>query len=171
MAALAASYTFACREAEALKLREELLVVSKAKLSSTHPETLDNMKRLAWLLTASKDLKLRDPERAVALAKEVSESKPDDGELWNTLGIAHYRASNWQFAVNAMVKSMELRNGGDSFGWLYLAMAHWQLGNKDEARRRYDRVVNWMTENKPENEDLTRLHNEAAELLGVSEKK
>jgi hypothetical protein len=66
---------------------------------------------------------------------------------------------------------MEIRNGGDSFGWLYLAMAHWQLGEKDKARQRYDQGVNWMTENKPANEDLTRLRNEAAELLGVSKEK
>jgi len=171
MHSLARSYVATGREAEAIKLREELLVISKTKLGPIHPETLKNMKRLAWLLVASKDLKLRDPQRAVALAKEVAESKPDDGELWNTLGVAHYRASNWQFAVDALVKSMEIRNGGDSFGWLYLAMAHWQLGEKDKARQRYDQGVNWMTENKPANEDLTRLRNEAAELLGVSKEK
>jgi len=169
MTVLADSYAVTGREAEAIKLREEALVISKTKLGSTHPQTLDNMKRLAWLLVKSKDLKLHDPQRAVALAKEVAESEPDDGELWITLGVAHYRASNWQSAVDAL--SMELRKRADAFGWLYLAMAHWQLGEKDKARRRYDHVVDWMTKTKPANEDLTRLRNEAAELLGVSKEK
>ena len=75
---------------------------------------------------------------------------------------------------------MELRKGGDAFGWLYLAMAQWQLGNKDEARKRYDRVVRWMNKYDPasngRNEEakmfqsLTRLRSEADELLGVTEK-
>jgi Flp pilus assembly protein TadD len=87
------------------------------------------------------------------------------------LGVAHYRASNWQSAVDALRKSMDIRNSGDGFVFLYLAMAQWQLGEKGEARRRYDRVVDWINMNNPKSDSLTRLRNEAAERLGVNEKK
>jgi predicted Zn-dependent protease len=170
MAALAASYTLAGREVEALKLSEETVALSQAKLGPTHPDTLDYMKRLASLLATCRDAKSRDPARAVELAKKVVEEMPNDGQLWHTLGVAHFRASNWQASVAALHRAMELRKGGDSFDFLFLAMAQWQLGNKDEARQRYDRVVAWMSKNDPKNESLTRLRSEAAELLGVTEK-
>ena len=57
---------------------------------------------------------------------------------------------------------MEIRNGGDSFDWFFLAMAHWQLDEKDEARKWYDQGVQWMEKNKPEDEELRRFREEAA---------
>jgi len=169
MIALAASYAFAGREAEAIKLREEALGIFKTKLGPTNADSLDNVRRLAELLTHSKDPKLRNPTRVVDLAKELAEANPGDGALWHSLGVAHYRASNWKSAVDALDTSMELRKGGDAFGWLYLAMAHWQLGNKDEARLRY--AGSFFQPRTRSSESLTRLRSEAAELLGVTEKK
>ena len=181
MTALADSYAVAGREAEEIKLREKALGIFKTKLGPTNAATLDNMERLLRLLTHSKDPKLRNPTRVVDLAKALAEANPGDGARWHSLGVAHYRASNWQSAVDALHRSMELRKGGDAFGWLYLAMAHWQLGNKDEAWGRYDRVARWMNKYDPasngRNEEakmfqsLTRLRSEAAELLGVPEEK
>ena len=60
---------------------------------------------------------------------------------------------------------MELRMGGDSADWFFLAMAHWQLGEKDKARQWYDRAVEWMDKNEPMNEELRRFRNEAEELI------
>ena len=48
--------------------------------------------------------------------------------------LAQYQAGDWKSAIAALEKSMELRNDGDSHDWFILAMAHWQLGEKDKAR-------------------------------------
>jgi hypothetical protein len=40
---------------------------------------------------------------------------------------------------------MELRKGGDSFDWFFLAMAQRQRGDKDQAQKRFDQAVVWMT--------------------------
>jgi hypothetical protein len=66
---------------------------------------------------------------------------------------------------------MELGKGGNSFDWYFLAMAHWQLGKKDESRKWYDQAVEWMEKNQPKNEELRRFRAEAAELLGFEKKK
>ena len=50
-------------------------------------------------------------------------------------------------------------------------MTHWRLGDKPEARRWYDRAVEWMDKNQPKNEELLRFRSEASELLDVQEKK
>ena len=60
---------------------------------------------------------------------------------------------------------MTLRQGGDVFDWFFLAMAHWQLGHKEEARRWYDRAVQWTEKNKREDEELGRFQAEARVLF------
>jgi eukaryotic-like serine/threonine-protein kinase len=91
---------------------------------------------------------------------------PKAGAYWLTLGAASYRASDWKEATAALKKSMELRQGGDSVDWFFLAMAHWKLGNKEEARQWYEKAVQWMVEKNPKNEELRRFRAEAAEILG-----
>src|SRR5262249_42705479 len=113
----------------------------------------------AWTLATDPDSKKRDPGRAVELAKEAVKLAPRSVSAWNALGVAHYRAGRWEESVAALQK------GGDSFGWFFLAMAHWQLGNKPEARKWYDRAVARMEQNQPPNRA------EAAQLLGVEKKK
>ena len=46
-------------------------------------------------------------------------------------------------------------------------MAHWQLSEKDEAHKCYDRALDWMANNKCEGEELGRFRAEAAKLLGI----
>jgi serine/threonine protein kinase/tetratricopeptide (TPR) repeat protein len=121
---------------------------------------------LAWLLATCSALNLRDPERAVESAKKAVELAPTHGNYWNTLGAAHYRAGQWKPAVQALNKSMDLQKGGDSSDWFFLAMAHWRLGEEDQARRWYDRAVQWMDKNNPKNDELRRFREEAVELLG-----
>jgi superkiller protein 3 len=129
----------------------------------------------AWVLATDPDAKKRDPGRAVSLAQEAAELTPKDSARWRTLGVAHYRTGDWVAARAALDKSLELGflRGSNRF---FLAMAHWQLGEKDKAREWYDRAVEWMDKNQPNlsaeaAEELRRFRAEAAELLELDEKK
>jgi tetratricopeptide (TPR) repeat protein len=124
---------------------------------------------LAFLLATGPELSVRDPAEAVLRAEKAVELEPGNGAYWNTLGVARYRAGAWQSAIDALEKSAELRSGGDAWDWLFLAMAHWQVGEKQEARKWYDEAVSWMEENKPKDEELLRFRKEGAELLGITE--
>src|SRR5262249_10122375 len=98
------------------------------------------------------------------------ELHPLEGGHWNTLGAAHYRTRGWKAAIAALQKSMELGKGGDSFDWFFLAMIHWQQGTKDEARKWYEKAVEWMDKNAKDNEELRRFRREAEELLEIKKK-
>jgi WD40 repeat protein/serine/threonine protein kinase/Flp pilus assembly protein TadD len=142
------------------------------------PKSSEVQNDLAWFLATCPDPKLRDPKRAVALARQAVEQAPQNGNLWNTLGAAHYRAGDGKAAVEALTKSMDLRQGGDAFDWLFLAMAHWQLGHPDEARHWHAWAAEWLDKNRKAlernpgyAEELRRFGAEAAELLGVRERK
>jgi eukaryotic-like serine/threonine-protein kinase len=117
------------------------------------------------------DPKVRDPGRAIQLANKATEVAPEESMYWNMLGMAYYRAGNWKAAIEALDKSMQLRKGGDSFDWYFLAMAHWQLGEKDKARQRYEQAVQWREKNQPTNDELRRFQAEAAEVVKEKEQK
>jgi serine/threonine protein kinase/Flp pilus assembly protein TadD len=146
------------------------------KLAAEFPKTADYTNRLAlghnnlaWLLATCSDPKFRDATQAVGSAKKAVELAPKEGTFWNTRGVSHYRAGSWKDAVAALEKSMEFRKGGDSFDWLFLAMACWQLGEKEKARTWYDQAVQWMDKNQPKDDELRRFRAEAAELLGTKD--
>jgi hypothetical protein len=94
---------------------------------------------------------------------------PQDSIYWATLGVAQYRAGDWKAAVAALEKSNALL-GDEALGFntFFLAMAHWQLGAKEEARKWYDRAVAWMEKKEPKNEELRRFRAEAEKLMGIT---
>ena len=136
-----------------------------------HPSDSDCRNDLAWFLATCAHVQLRDPSEAVKLAEKDVELAPANGSFWNTLGAAHYSARSWKEAVAALEKSMQLSNGGNSYDWFFLAMAHWQLGEKEKACQWFDKAVQWMDKNMPKGRDLGRFRAEAAELLKVEPKK
>jgi len=155
------------REAEAQQIYHRVLEFK--------PQTADGQNLMAWRLAAFPDHRFSDPKRALELAKQAVEQAPDSGYIWNTLGLAHYRNGNWREATLVLQKSMQIGNGGDSFDRFLLAMAHWQLGNKEEARTWFSLAVQFMEKNEQHSmadelmEDLPRFRTEAAELLGTKE--
>jgi serine/threonine protein kinase/tetratricopeptide (TPR) repeat protein len=126
---------------------------------------------VAWQLATDTTLKLRPPEIAVEFARKAVELAPEDGNFWSTLGVAHVRAGKWQESLSALQKSKELRKGGNSVDGFFLAMAHWHLGDKDEARKWYSQGVQWLEKHEPRNDELRRFRAEAAELLGIKKMK
>ncbi len=122
----------------------------------------------AWILATNPDLKLRDPRRAVELAKKVVEREPRIAAFWNTLGVAYYRAGDWKAAITALAKSMDLLDGGSSADWFFLAMSHWRLGEKDLARKWFKAGDLWTARYAANNEELARFRAEAVRDLGLS---
>ncbi len=143
----------------------------KIQILQTDAQRACSLNKQAWALVTNPDPALGDAQRAVKLATDAVELAPKHAHYWNTLGVAHYRARSWKESIAALRKSMGLFCGQlESWNTFFLAMAHWQLGNKEEARKWYDQGAAWMDENQPKNEELRRFRAEAVELLGVKEK-
>jgi hypothetical protein len=66
---------------------------------------------------------------------------------------------------------MSLREGGDSFDWFFLAMAHWRLGDRNQARMWLNRAVEWMDRDRPHDDELRRFRAEAETLLAQAGKR
>jgi tetratricopeptide (TPR) repeat protein len=132
---------------------------------------------LAQFYATCPDKQFRNPVKAVELAQEalenVKKSRPynprAEADGWRTLGAAQYRAGASQAAVAAFEQAGKFPTGTGSFDQFFLAMAHWQLGQKDQARSWNDKGIKWMEKNRPRDEQLKRLRAETAALLGISE--
>ena len=86
--------------------------------------------------------------------------------MGGVVDVAFVSNGNWKAAIEALTKSMELSKGGDSTDWFFLAMAHWQLGDKPQARSWYDKAVPWMEKNQPKDEELIRFRAGGRGLAG-----
>jgi eukaryotic-like serine/threonine-protein kinase len=122
---------------------------------------------LAWLLVKAADTTRADAEAAVALAEKAVKRAPRNGNFWNTLGAARYRAGRWPAARKALEEAGKLHPEGNAHGGFWLAMTMWRLGERDDARRRYKQAVELMGRRKSHDAELGRLRSEAGALLGV----
>jgi tetratricopeptide (TPR) repeat protein len=148
--------------------RQRLAEVADQTLQSDDPRSL---RHVAWRLVNCPVPELQDPVRAVKLARKAVEKSPQASypqPFWGTLGVAYYRAGNWAAAIAALAE-FDAGDANDFFPAshdFFLAMGHWQSGEKEVARRWFDRAVEWMEKNRPQDEELLRFRAEAAELLG-----
>jgi tetratricopeptide (TPR) repeat protein len=153
---------------EAIKRFDEVLQLQRPTLTADDPELRSTLHPLAWLLATTPDPRDRDPRRAVELAKELADHLPKDGGAWTVLGVTYYRAGDWKQAITALEKSEAVAPREPlATNALFLAMAHWRLQEKEEARKHYGRALRWIEENKTSNEELLRFKAEAAQLLGM----
>jgi tetratricopeptide (TPR) repeat protein/serine/threonine protein kinase len=125
----------------------------------------------AWRLATDPKPDQRDPSSAVDLAKLALAREPHNGVFMNTLGTAYYRAGNWQATIDTLKEADELYQGqffsSDAF---FIAMACWQLGDKERARKWHAAGVRWMEKYAPNDEEQRRFRSEAATMLGLPEK-
>jgi tetratricopeptide (TPR) repeat protein len=119
---------------------------------------------------------LRDADLALKLARRAVELKPGDATCLQALGWALYRTGDFQGSIETDKKA----NDGD--GSFVTAMAHWQLGEKTEARADFDGTSEWLKGYEQRCEEklkqgitqvplpvqLKRLQAEAAAMLGVT---
>ena len=172
------------REAEEMYQRALAL---REKLAAEFPKNPDYQSALGGVLS-NLAMQLRDRgelaeacrllERAIACQRAALKVSPQNPTYRQFLA-QHYsvlvktltRQEKHGAAadVAAQLKSMKLREGGDSFDWFLLAMVQCHFGNKVEGRKWYDQAVMWMEKNAPQDGELRRFRAEAAELLQLTE--
>jgi serine/threonine protein kinase/tetratricopeptide (TPR) repeat protein len=165
-----------------------LFEMARAELSkgvAAQPRQALYANALAWILAAHADRELREPRRAVELAKKSVALEKKYWAHWLTLGLAHYRDGEYQAARKALEKSIELNQGlmtgGDGYQWFLLALVLAKLNHQDDARAAYGRGEEWMSSvpnnrslswpynRGPDSDEIRRIRAEAAELLGMKE--
>src|SRR5262249_25546928 len=109
---------------------------------------------LGLVLTTCPDPRHRDPKRAASAAPQLIDLG-FEVTGWTILGLAQYRQKDYRGCLESLEKAIatrKSRDGGDASYWLVQAMAHWQLGNRDESRALLRRSVKWLEGKKATDE-------------------
>ena len=138
-------------------------------------------KTLAWFLVHA-PAKNQNAAEAIAYAKKDMTPNTKIINHWGVLGIAYYRNAEWKQAILALEKAIELAStvdissGDHVIHLLGLAMSHWQLGNKQEAREAYGFALELIAKGPVHDHPkvlnlsvLNRILVETQELLGISQ--
>ena len=108
---------------------------------------------------------LRDPSRAVEVARFATRRFPRRGDLWSALALSSYRAGDSGTAIAAAQESIRLRNGAEAPDRLVLAMAYHRAGDGDRARESYRAAIAAIPPGTAIPGYLRALRQEAADLL------
>jgi serine/threonine protein kinase len=135
------------------------------------PDNARSLYLLADSLSTAPD-RLRDPERALALAEKAFTLEPQEEMTWQSLGWARYRVGDWGGCIAFLEKQQSHPKAGDFFA----AMAHWRRGDRDKARQEFGRAERWLADYEkrwvgkvvyPYPSMIRRIRAEAEGLLGL----
>ena len=162
-----------------MRLREyDKTLTDWNKAVALEPTNLVAQSNLAWLLATCPEAKFRDPKRAVELAVNAVKGAPKEAPFRTTLGLARYRAGDWEGAARDLEEALKLLQATRGFdrcvgrSLLFLAMAQQRLGQGQQARQTHDRALAWLQANRKTvdgtpwlADELRRWQTEAEELL------
>ena len=96
--------------------------------------------QIAWDLVRHPESDPTLLAHAIELATEATELSPTDDALWNTLGVAQYRAGQWLAASESLTKALQLsvQSKFDAINHFYLAMTYWKMDERDKAREHFE---------------------------------
>ncbi|MHC4406644.1 MAG: tetratricopeptide repeat protein [Planctomycetota bacterium] len=112
----------------------------------------------------------RSPE-TLSMAIEACCEYPGNPICHSFLGEVHYRQGDHQNALDELSQAIEDHaEGGMAREYFLLAMVHAELDQTENARTWYEKGVEWMKANCPEDGQIESLRREAAKLFGAGER-
>jgi tetratricopeptide (TPR) repeat protein len=103
---------------------------------SIDPKNVPALDSLARLFAEN----LGQPDKALELAKKAQELQPDDARASDTLGSVLYKRGEYHAALSYLVAATEKEPTEVDYRY-HLAMAHYMLGEEDQARLAFRDVI------------------------------
>jgi hypothetical protein len=141
----------------------------------TSPDDAVVCNNLAWVYATAPE-SFRDVNAAIPLAENAVRIKPNNLNFRNTLGVVYYRAERYRDAARVLRGNLVSEDDRNlAIDLYFLAMCHHRLGEAVRANEYFvlaDREGNRARDQSmPADEEQSLFRAEAAELLGVKEKK
>ena len=152
--------------------QEETYRQTHTELLAAHEKTSDA--KIADAVAWCSHIGPCDPaaaQRAVRIAERLVNQQRNALHL-ETLGVTLYRAGRFADSIKVLAERVKIhKEGGGSYTWLFLALAHKRLGHHEEARQWFDKFAAWYGKQQfktwQERLQWQRLHQEAKALVSV----
>ena len=113
-----------------------------------HFETSRALTRLlATIFVTCPDEMLQQRGKALELAKELTHHQ--DGLSYQLIGVCQFRCGRFKAAIESLRRSCDLRQDGDAYDWLHLAMANAKLGNRQKSRNWLNKALKSHEQRQP----------------------
>lgn len=99
----------------------------------------DELHLAAWTVALAPGAPAAEIDGAIRLARNAVQIDGGHQLSLQRLGAALYRGGRFDEALAALDRSSRMNQASPASAWYFLAMAHFQLGHADEARRWYDK--------------------------------
>ena len=104
-----------------------------------NPSSFDARFELAWLLANREDNRVRQPDKAEGIARQLLAEYPGIGELWSLLAASQYRQDNWFAARESADRALKLTaHSLRSIPEMLLALAQARTGEVERAREAFN---------------------------------
>jgi WD40 repeat protein len=146
------------------KIRTAALAVAEAR--GDDPAALN---RESWKVVKAAASTPGAYDIALRRAVLANEAAPWNVEFIHTLGAAQYRVKQYAESLSTMTRAAGLRPEPVADDLVFTAMAHHQLGHRDEAKAALDQVRKMLApdpQKRPPEADLQALLDEAIALIG-----
>ena len=150
--------------AESGRSDEAVAVIgSLPNLALGDPQQLNNA---AWYLVTHSNCTVEHARVAAQLAEQAVGKSQKASSYWNTLGVAYFRNTQYEKAIEALEKSEALQPGTYFIdNALFLAMSHWHLGNREKARKWLSDAITAFGKQSSPADDLQRFRRDAESLV------
>jgi tetratricopeptide (TPR) repeat protein len=147
------------------EVRQQALALAEARRQD--PMVLNEA---SWAVVRKPSADASAYRLALRQAEEACRLAPDNGDLINTLGVAQYRAGQYQPAVETLAQSERLNakrfQGSIPSDLAFLAMAHHRLGQTEKALDYLNRLRETMKKPRwTQNEEAQGFVGEAETLV------
>ena len=132
------------------------------------PRNAGAQNNLAWILAVGSH-DFRDITTALVSAAAAVAEEPSQQTYRNTLGVVLYQARQWDDAIETLTESITMHGFADSFDTFILAMAHWQRGEQDVARKWLQEAIEWMDNHAPRDPELIQFRLTAEQMIQTPE--
>ncbi len=124
---------------------------------------------VAWRLSIPRDPLFRSPDEALQFAQNANAEAPNNGAIWNTLGLAYLRVQEHEKAIAALRRSQTFETS-DEYDNVLLAMAFAEQGSLEEASKNLEETRRRYREKKDRDEELESLLAEAEQAFQAAQK-
>jgi serine/threonine protein kinase/tetratricopeptide (TPR) repeat protein len=118
---------------------QQLICKCLERFAAMEPKVAVHRNDLAWFLVTTPETRLRDPDRALELAKQATAMNKKDANFLGTLGTAYYRVGDWKQAAAHLEMALQATPSdlAAAYNRYFLAMALCGSGDRENARKQY----------------------------------
>jgi tetratricopeptide (TPR) repeat protein/tRNA A-37 threonylcarbamoyl transferase component Bud32 len=153
--------------AGALAAYEEAVAMSEVLRQQPDMEKYEGLvlNAAAWFLVTCPDESLRDPKRALELARQATSINPENANQVSTLAFAFYENGDYDAAIENFEKSTQLSADLAPLNVLMTALAQAKSGKIETARRSLAEAIRLNKSNATEPELFEIYRQEAEQII------